>query len=80
MKKHKFKIGDVGYVAYSEDLEWPTRILPFTIKTKFHNGSMGGSIKGVSYFSYFGKEEVYPTPEACAQALVEEFYINNPKT
>ncbi len=72
MKKHKFKKGDLAYSVLNHKV--------CAIEIDYHI-ELNPSIKVV----YFGKhavpiDNIYPTPEACAQALVDEFYINNPKT
>lgn len=72
MKKHKFKVGDVGYVHSLYGIDQVT-IMRSGKRDCVIQDSDGRR-------SPITTPEIHPTPEACAQALVEEFYINNPKT
>lgn len=79
MKKHKFKVGDVVYCLtdFGSILEF---IYCEQIKDSPHvRVCEKGNAADAEMWS-FNPKEVHPTPEACAQALVDEFYINNPKT
>jgi len=79
MKKHKFKVGDFVYCLSST-----SGFIKEFIYCKQKKGSpsihlwenQGDSQTCIWHFS---PNDVHPTPEACAQALVDEFYINNPK-
>lgn len=84
MKKHKFKVGDVVYLIFSDayhkvkvqkrfyvkdgNAGWPCLHLAETLES-----CLGG------WGSKYPTKDCHPTPEACAQALVDEFYLNNPK-
>ena len=76
MKKHKYKAGDVVYLMscnYDHDTE--------IIKVRIHAFKANNvCIVGPDADWFVGLEDLYPTPEACAQALVDEFYLTNPKT
>lgn len=79
MKKHKFKVGDAVYCVSGLSIE---RFI-YCEQDGFHSGvklcesRKGKTEKGIWHIA---DRHCHPTPEACAQALVEEFYINNPKT
>lgn len=79
MKKHRFRVGDVVYCLTDSG-----SIQEF-IYLEQKSGSPHVRVcekKDTSYMGlwYFKPKDCHPTPEACAQALVDEFYLNNPKT
>jgi hypothetical protein len=74
MKKHKFKAGDVVYsltihgIMQFYFVEESGECLKLCERQ--------GEFKGMWRIK---EKEVHLTPEACAQALVDEFYLTNPK-
>lgn len=75
MKKHKFKVGDVVYCISAKPFGGHAILCGKPLEDR------GGylTIKNRHGSWLEPVANCHPTPEACAQALVEEFYINNPK-
>jgi len=78
MKKHKFKVGDAVYCLTTDQ-----GIQRFTYckqrECSPHIKVCEGEKVSERGVWHFIPEYCHPTPEACAQALVDEFYLNNPK-